>query len=184
MYQDHQGLPRRFYKEQCKEGDQRRGRQKKRWENNVGEWIGLKFCHAIREAEDKIKWRERVANVCGAPTVIDYGIGAGAWVLNASYMFQPLMSFCIHTQKRKQLPSIHWKTSISHPHKEGQAVDMHIQRKKQLTWCTKDQAVTMQTVNNQLPSSHREKSSCYTHTHAQAFTNTPWKKNKQRRTSK
>ena len=27
------------------------------------------------------------------------------------------------------------------------------------------------TVNNQLPSSHREKSSCYTHT--QAFTNTP-----------
>ena len=137
----------------------------------------------------KRSWRQNKmqgegCNVCGAPTVIDYGIGAGAWVLNASYMFQPLMSFCIHTQKRKQLPSIHWKTSISHPHKEGQAVDMHIQRKKQLTWCTKDQAVTMQTVNNQLPSSHREKSSCYTHTHAQAFTNTPWKKNKQRRTSK
>ena len=37
MYQDHQSLPGRFYKEQCKEGD------------------------AVREAENKIKWRERVA---------------------------------------------------------------------------------------------------------------------------
>ena len=98
----------------------------------------------------KISWRQNKmegegCNICGAPMVIDYGIGVGAWVLNASYMFQPLMSFFIHTQKGKQLPSIHWKTSISHPHKEGQAVDMHIQRKKRLTWCTKDQAVTMQT---------------------------------------
>ena len=48
----------------------------KRWENNIAEWTGLKFCHAVREAESKIKWKERVATVCGAPTVIDYGIGA------------------------------------------------------------------------------------------------------------
>ena len=25
------------------------------------DWTGLKFCHAVREAENKIKWRERVA---------------------------------------------------------------------------------------------------------------------------
>ena len=39
----------------------RRGRQKKRWENNIADWTGLKFCDAAREAENKIKWRERVA---------------------------------------------------------------------------------------------------------------------------
>ena len=39
----------------------RRGRQKKHWENNISEWTGLKFCNAVREAENKIKWRERVA---------------------------------------------------------------------------------------------------------------------------
>ena len=43
------------------EGGRRRGRQKKRWENNISEWTGLKFCNAVREAENKIKWRERVA---------------------------------------------------------------------------------------------------------------------------
>ena len=39
----------------------RRGRQKKRWENNIYEWTRLKFCDAVREAENKIKRRERVA---------------------------------------------------------------------------------------------------------------------------
>ena len=43
------------------QGGRRRGRQKKRWENNIAEWTGLKSCHAVREAENKIKWRERVA---------------------------------------------------------------------------------------------------------------------------
>ena len=43
------------------QGGRRRGRQKKRWENNIAEWTGLKFCNAVREAENKLKWRERVA---------------------------------------------------------------------------------------------------------------------------
>ena len=43
------------------QGGRRRGQQKKRWENNISEWTGLKFCNAVREAENKIKWRERVA---------------------------------------------------------------------------------------------------------------------------
>ena len=43
------------------QGGRRRGRQKKCWENNITEWAGLKFCNAVREAENKIKWRERVA---------------------------------------------------------------------------------------------------------------------------
>ena len=43
------------------QGGRRRGRQKKRSENNISEWTGLKFCNALREAENKIKWRETVA---------------------------------------------------------------------------------------------------------------------------
>ena len=43
------------------QGGRRKGRQKKCWENNIAEWTGLTFCDAIREAENKIKWRERVA---------------------------------------------------------------------------------------------------------------------------
>ena len=41
-------------------GGRRRGRQKKRWENNISERTGLKFCNALREAENRIKWKERV----------------------------------------------------------------------------------------------------------------------------
>ena len=39
----------------------RRGQQEKRWGNNISEWTGLRFCNTSREAENKIKWRERVA---------------------------------------------------------------------------------------------------------------------------
>ena len=39
----------------------RRSRQKKRWKSNIAKWTGLKFCDAVREAENKTKWRERVA---------------------------------------------------------------------------------------------------------------------------
>ena len=61
------------------QGGRRRGRQKKRWENNIAEWTGLKFCHAVREADNKINWGERVAtSVAPQRTVTDYGIGADA----------------------------------------------------------------------------------------------------------
>ena len=60
------------------QGGRRRGRQKKRWENNIAEWTGLKFCHAVREAENKIKWRERVATSVAPQRQIDYGINASA----------------------------------------------------------------------------------------------------------
>ena len=43
------------------QGGRRRGRQKKRWKNNISEWTGLKFCDALRESEIKTQWRERVA---------------------------------------------------------------------------------------------------------------------------
>ena len=43
------------------QGGRMKGRQKKRWENNITDWTGLKFYNAVREAENKIKCRERVA---------------------------------------------------------------------------------------------------------------------------
>ena len=39
MCQDHQGLPRQFYKELCREGEG--ADKKKRWENNISEWTGF-----------------------------------------------------------------------------------------------------------------------------------------------
>ena len=49
----------------------------KRWENNISKWTGLKFCEALRESENKIKWRERVNSGLWRPNGHhDYGIGA------------------------------------------------------------------------------------------------------------
>ena len=59
MCQDHQGLPRQVYKEQCKEGEE--GADQRSVGRIISEWTGLKFCNAIREDENKIKWRERFA---------------------------------------------------------------------------------------------------------------------------
>ena len=72
------GLAKTILRGTVQEG-RRRGRQKKRWENNISEWTGLKFCDALREGENKIKWRERVARSV-APQQSPYnGIGAGVW---------------------------------------------------------------------------------------------------------
>ena len=49
-----------------------------RWENNISEWTGLKFCVALREAENKIKWRERVLGPWRPNGDHDNGIGEGA----------------------------------------------------------------------------------------------------------
>ena len=53
MYQDQHGLPRQFYKEQCKEGEE--GADKRSVGRIISEWTGLRFCSALREAENKIK---------------------------------------------------------------------------------------------------------------------------------
>ena len=55
------------------QGGRKRGQQKKGWENNIAEWTGLKFCDAVREAENKIKWRERVATSVAAQRSLTTG---------------------------------------------------------------------------------------------------------------
>lgn len=55
----------------------------KRWENNISKWTGLKFCEALRESENKIKWRERANSGLWRPNGHhDYTIGAGTYLFH------------------------------------------------------------------------------------------------------
>ena len=42
-------------------GARRRGRQKKRWEDNIKEWMGMGFGNSLRASEDKEGWKGIVA---------------------------------------------------------------------------------------------------------------------------
>ena len=43
-------------------GGRRRGRQKKRWEDNIREWTGLEFAKSQRAIENREKWRTLIVN--------------------------------------------------------------------------------------------------------------------------
>ena len=50
-------------------GNRRRGRQRKRWEDNIADWTGLRLSETIRKAEDRQEWREWTRRSSGsAPT--------------------------------------------------------------------------------------------------------------------
>ena len=51
------------------QGGRRRGRQRKRWEDNMCEWTGLGLSDTVRKAEEREEWRRLVVTSCGAPTV-------------------------------------------------------------------------------------------------------------------
>ena len=42
-------------------GGRRRGRQRKRWEDNIREWTGLEFGKSQRAVENRGKWKKLVA---------------------------------------------------------------------------------------------------------------------------
>ena len=48
-------------------GARRRGRQKKRWENNIKEWRGMGFGDSLRAAEDREGWKGIVATSSVVP---------------------------------------------------------------------------------------------------------------------
>ena len=48
-------------------GARRRGRQKKRWEDNITEWTGMEFGDSLRAAEDKEGWKGIVATSSVVP---------------------------------------------------------------------------------------------------------------------
>ena len=49
------------------QGGRRRGRQNKRWEDNIPEWTGMTLGAAMRKAERREEWRELVARSSVAP---------------------------------------------------------------------------------------------------------------------
>ena len=48
-------------------GGRRQGRQKKRWEDTIGEWTGLEFAKSQRAAENREEWRKLVAKSSVVP---------------------------------------------------------------------------------------------------------------------
>ena len=48
-------------------GARRRGRQKKRWEDNIKEWTGMGFGDSLRSAEDREGWKGIVATSSVVP---------------------------------------------------------------------------------------------------------------------
>ena len=48
-------------------GARRRGRQKKRWEDNIKEWTGMGFGDSLRAAEDREGWKVIVATSSVVP---------------------------------------------------------------------------------------------------------------------
>ena len=45
----------------------KRGRQKKRWEDNIKEWTGMDFASSTRTAENRIRWKGVVVNSSVVP---------------------------------------------------------------------------------------------------------------------
>ena len=45
----------------------RKGRQRKRWEDNIGEWTGLKFAKSKRAVKNREKWSKLVAKSSVVP---------------------------------------------------------------------------------------------------------------------
>ena len=48
-------------------GERRRGRQRKRWEDNIKKWTGLEFGRSQRAVENREKWRKLVAKSSVVP---------------------------------------------------------------------------------------------------------------------
>ena len=50
------------------QGGRRRGRQTKRWEDNIKEWTGLEWNMLQRKAENRQEWRKLVVNLQWCPS--------------------------------------------------------------------------------------------------------------------
>ena len=48
-------------------GKRKRGRQKKRWEDNIKEWTGMDLASSTRAAENRLRWKGVVANSSVVP---------------------------------------------------------------------------------------------------------------------
>ena len=56
------------------QGKRRKGRQKKRWENNIKQWTGMGFASSTRAAEDRTRQKGNVVKSSIPTTSQGYGI--------------------------------------------------------------------------------------------------------------
>ena len=49
------------------QGERQRGRQRKRWEDNIKEWTGLEWDTILRKAENREEWRKLVVKSTAVP---------------------------------------------------------------------------------------------------------------------
>ena len=61
------GLAKTILQGTVKRGRRRQGRQRKRWEDNIKEWIGLEFAKSQRAVENREKWRKLVVKPSVVP---------------------------------------------------------------------------------------------------------------------
>ena len=69
-YKDHvtnEEVRAKIQQEGTVKGGRRRGRQGKRWEDNIREWTGLEFGKSQRAVENRGKWRILVAKSSVVP---------------------------------------------------------------------------------------------------------------------
>ena len=59
------------------QGGRRRGRQRKRWEDNIKEWTGLEWNIILRKAENREEWRKLV--VTSTVQKVESGMGCPDW---------------------------------------------------------------------------------------------------------
>ena len=52
--------------------ERRQGEQKKRWEDNIWEWTGLKFAKLQRAVKNREKWRKLIVKSSVVPKVEDW----------------------------------------------------------------------------------------------------------------
>ena len=65
------GLAKTILQEGTVKGGRRQGRQRKRWEDSIREWTGLKFAKFQRAVENRKKMEKTGCKIiCGAPTTL------------------------------------------------------------------------------------------------------------------
>ncbi len=78
-------------------GKIKRGRQKKRWEDNIREWTDLDFNSSQRAAEDRQRWQKIVAGVSsGAPTTLMVSVSRIEFTLKSS-VYWPIIGLGTRT---------------------------------------------------------------------------------------
>ena len=87
-------------------GGRRRGRQRKRWEDNIREWTGLEFGKSQRAVENQEKWRKLVAKSSVVQGIDERRERTG--------------------EKSKYYPEMHLHKGLNRPHKHHAEIPLDI----------------------------------------------------------